>query len=50
MEFQRGARTRNPLGRRMAAPGAGGRFRFDGLRPGFYRLWALYSISGASRN
>src|ERR1035437_8025658 len=44
MEFGESAQRMSD--NRAMAPGAGGRFRFDGLQPGFYRVWAGYSTKG----
>ena len=30
-------------------PAADGKFRFDGLQPGFYRVWALYNDAGKTQ-
>src|SRR5450759_4385442 len=34
---------------RSTAPGADGKFRFDGLQPGYYRVWAFYSDGGKTQ-
>lgn len=34
---------------RSTAPGADGKFRLDGLQPGYYRVWAFYSDGGKTQ-
>ena len=34
---------------RSTSPAADGKFRFDGLQPGFYRVWALYNDAGKTQ-
>jgi protocatechuate 3,4-dioxygenase beta subunit len=34
---------------RSTNPGADGKFRFDGLQPGFYRVWAMYNDAGKTQ-
>src|ERR1035437_9999266 len=41
MQFGESAQRTNSS--RSTVPGPDGKFRFDGLQPGFYRVWALYN-------
>ncbi len=34
---------------RSTVPSADGKFRFDGLQPGFYRVWAMYNDAGKTQ-
>ena len=34
---------------RSTSPAADGKFRFDGLQPGYYRVWALYNDAGKTQ-
>jgi hypothetical protein len=47
MQFGESAQRTNSS--RSTSPGADGKFRFDGLQPGFYRVWALYNSDGKTQ-
>ena len=34
---------------RSTSPAADGKFRFDGLQPGYYRVWAMYNDAGKTQ-
>ena len=41
--MQTGENAQRITSGRSTAPAADGKFRFDGLQPGFYRMWAIYN-------
>jgi hypothetical protein len=47
MQFGESAQRTNSG--RSTGIGADGKFRFDGLQPGFYRVWALYNDGGKTQ-
>jgi hypothetical protein len=47
--MQTGESAQRMTANRSTSPGADGRFRFDGLQPGFYRMWAHYSNGGKTQ-
>jgi protocatechuate 3,4-dioxygenase beta subunit len=47
--MQFGESARRITSGRSTAPGADGKFHFDGLQPGFYRIWAVYNDAGKTQ-